>query len=217
MRLLQYSKASCRTALLLALWAVMPVFQSLAHASEDASVCKVAGSVQVLFSPWDDPERAIVAAIDEAKTSVRVQAYIFTSSPVARALTQAHARGVRVEVLADSEQTARVGYAIARLAKAGVTVHLEVRYAAAHNKIILIDAETPKAAVITGSYNYTYSARAKNAENLLVIRGNPCVTAAYLDNYRRHRQDAVPYADLLKLGQSNKSFTKKPYTESDKP
>ena len=44
-------------------------------------------------------------------------------------------------------------------------------------KILLIDAEGEAPAVITGSYNFTWSAQARNAENVLILRGNPAVRA----------------------------------------
>ncbi|MBI4987070.1 MAG: phospholipase D family protein, partial [Rhodocyclales bacterium] len=76
----------------------------------------------------------------------------------------------------------------------GIPIWFEVRYANAHNKIMLIDAESADPVVVTGSYNFTYSAQARNAENLLFLRGNKALARAYLDNWQRHRQEAVPYA-----------------------
>jgi len=52
----------------------------------------------------------------------------------------------------------------------------------------------PEAVVVTGSYNFTFSAQARNAENLLILRGNEALARAYLANWRRHRQEAAPYA-----------------------
>src|SRR5690606_1367696 len=54
------------------------------------------GSVEVAFSPANDPEALIVNVIDEARTSLFVHAYVFTSRNIARALLRAHERGVQV-------------------------------------------------------------------------------------------------------------------------
>ncbi|MFZ5508766.1 MAG: phospholipase D family protein [Pseudomonadota bacterium] len=163
-----------------------------------AGALKATGTVEVAFSPWDDPEAALIRLIRSAKRSVRVQAYLFTSRRLARALLDAHSRGVAVEVLADREQTARGDNSqIPVLATAGIPIHIEVRYAAAHNKILIVDAELPGAAVATGSFNFTYSAQARNAENLLILRGNRRLVHAYLDNWQRHRAEAVPYAEAV--------------------
>ncbi len=156
------------------------------------------GTAEVLFSPHDDIEAAILRALRGARRTVHVQAYLLTSRTLGAALIEAQARGIRVEVLADREQTARgENSQIPLLAKAGIPVALEVRYAAAHNKIILVDAADAGGAVVTGSYNFTWSARMRNAENVVILRGNPPVLRAYLDNWKRHRAEAVPYAEAM--------------------
>ncbi len=153
------------------------------------------GTVQVAFTPWDNAEALIVDGIHQAKQQILVQAFSFTSRNLANALIAAKRRGVEVQVLADREQTFD-GEAsrIPDLAHAGIPVLLEVRYQSAHNKVMLIDADTPDAVVITGSYNWTYAAQYKNAENVLILRHNPAVANAYAANWRRHRADALPYA-----------------------
>ena len=154
-----------------------------------------AGSQEVLFTPWDDAEGALLREIGAARRTLHVQAYLLTSRNIARALTQARERGVAVRLLADREMIARgENTLVPQLAAAGIEVHVETRYNAAHNKILLIDAEEPNPVVITGSYNFTFSAQARNAENLLILRGNRALARAYLANWRRHRDEAVPFA-----------------------
>lgn len=149
------------------------------------------GTVEVLFTPWDDAEGAIVRALGEAKQSIHVQAYLLTSRSIAKALQDAQARGVAVEVLADREMVTKGDNSlIPQLAAGGIPVWLETRYAVAHNKVLLIDAVGARGFVITGSYNFTWSAQARNAENLLILRDNPALVRRYLDNWRRHRGEA---------------------------
>jgi phosphatidylserine/phosphatidylglycerophosphate/cardiolipin synthase-like enzyme len=159
-----------------------------------ATAIPATGTVEVLFTPWDDAEGAIVRALGEARQGVHVQAFLLTSRSIARALREAHDRGVRVEVLADREMLRKgENSQLPMLAAAGIPVWLETRYASAHNKVLLIDGESPGAVVITGSYNFTWSAQARNAENLLLLRGNPSLARRYLENWRRHRDDAEKY------------------------
>jgi len=156
-----------------------------------ATALPATGTVEVLFTPWDDAEGAIVRALGEAKKTIHVQAYLLTSRSIAKALQDARARGVTVEILADSEMVRKGDNSqIPVLATEGIPVWLETRYAIAHNKVLLIDASTAHGFVITGSYNFTWSAQARNAENLLILRGNPALVRRYLDNWRRHRDDA---------------------------
>lgn len=152
------------------------------------------GTAEVLFSPWDDAEGRLIEMLGEAQGSIHVQAYLLTSRSIAKALLQAHQRGVRVQLLADAEMVRNSANSqIPKLAKAGIPVWLETRYANAHNKIMLVDAEGRHPVLITGSYNYTWSAQARNAENLLILRDNPPLMARYMHNWQRHRRDATPY------------------------
>jgi len=153
------------------------------------------GTVQVAFTPWDNAEAMIVDCIRRAKQQILVQAFSFTSRALANALIAAKRRGVDVQVMADREQTfSGESSRIPELVQAGIPVTLEVRYQSAHNKVMVMDAGTADAAVITGSYNWTYAAQNKNAENVMILRHNPDIANAYAANWRRHYADALPYA-----------------------
>ena len=154
------------------------------------------GTVQVAFTPWDNAEGLIVDGIRRARQQILVQAFSFTSRTLANALMAAKRRGVDVQVMADRAQTfSGEASRIPDLIKAGIPVMLEVRYQSAHNKVMVIDAGTADAVVVTGSYNWTYAAQYKNAENVLILRHNPDVANAYAANWRRHFADALPYAE----------------------
>jgi len=176
-------------------WLLLAVV-SIAAAACTAEPMPATGSVEVAFTPWDDAEGALLRVISGARKSIRVQAYLFTSRPLARALIETHRRGVDIAILADRDMALKTENSqLSQLAAAGIPVWLEVRYASAHNKILLVDATEEHNIVVTGSYNYTYSAQARNAENLLILRGNAALARAYLNNWQRHRADAQPLAE----------------------
>jgi phosphatidylserine/phosphatidylglycerophosphate/cardiolipin synthase-like enzyme len=154
------------------------------------------GTVQVAFTPWDNAEGMIVAGIRRAKHQILVQAFSFTSRALATALVAAKGRGVDVRVMADREQTfSGEASRIPDLVRAVIPVALEVRYQSAHNKVMIIDAGTADAAVITRSYNWTYAAQSKNAENVRILRYNPDIANAYAADWNRHFAEALPYAE----------------------
>lgn len=164
-----------------------------------AEAVPASGTIEVLFTPWDDAEGAIVRALAGARHSIHVQAYLLTSRSIGNALLKAKARGVKVAILADREMLDNgQNSQIPRLAAEGIPVWLETRYAVAHNKIMLIDAADAHGAVITGSYNFTWSAQARNAENLLILRDNPALLQRYLGNWQRHHAEALPYSEYSK-------------------
>jgi len=159
-----------------------------------------AGTVEIAFTPGDAVDNLIVAAIDRAQTEVLVHAYTFTHRKIAQALINARRRGVAVAVLADREQARAVPQnVLAQLASGGIEVWLDGNFAAAHNKVIIIDAGLPHATTITGSYNFTLAAQRSNAENIVVLHDNEPVARAYRDNWRRLKAGATPWSeDALK-------------------
>jgi len=169
------------------------LFVGLAGSASASQTFRAQGEIELAFSPWDDPEKLLLDVVSKARHSLLVQAYAFTSRKFADALVAAHRRGVRVEVLADAGMNGRArGNAVPRLLAGGVPVAFETRYRAAHNKVVIADAEGPGCTVVTGSYNFTWSANNRNAENLLVLRAHCPLARSYRDNWRRHRAEATP-------------------------
>lgn len=145
-------------------------------------------NIQVYFSPDGGCTDAIVKTIEGAKKSVKVQAYSFTSAPIAKALVEASKRGVSVEAVLDkSNKTDR--YSSATFLKNNdIPVWIDGKHKIAHNKIILVDDEI----VITGSFNFSKAAEESNAENLLIIK-EKSVVKRYVINYNEHREHSVVY------------------------
>jgi phosphatidylserine/phosphatidylglycerophosphate/cardiolipin synthase-like enzyme len=188
-------RPSARRASIVLALAALGLASHIGQAAQSASASmKTQDAVQAAFAPWDNVEDLLVEAIAGAQRQILVQAYLLTSKKIGNALIAAHRRGVDVRVLVDGEQLIKAGSTMATaLAAAGIAVWVETKYQNAHNKVIVIDANSTDAAVITGSYNFTWTAQRKNAENILIIRRNPALTERYALNWERHRQDAMPY------------------------
>lgn len=175
-------------------WCCLLILAALAAplAAEPLSL-SARGEIQLAFTPGDDAAGLVVAAIQQARRQVLVQAYSFTHKAIAEALVAAKRRGVEVLVIADRQQaeTLRTSLVV-WLATQGVPVWLDGDHLAAHDKIMVLDAGTPQATLITGSFNFTHAAQHRNAENLMLLRGNPPLAEAYAANWRRHRIHSLP-------------------------
>jgi phosphatidylserine/phosphatidylglycerophosphate/cardiolipin synthase-like enzyme len=136
--------------------------------------------LKVYFSPSGSPTAAIIETLDNAKQTIHVQAYSFTSAPIAAALKRAHDRSVAVKVILDKSQVSEKYTSATFLKRAGIAVWIDSRHAIAHNKVMVVDGLT----VITGSFNFTKSAEKRNAENLLVINDEHLANQ-YLANWER--------------------------------
>jgi phosphatidylserine/phosphatidylglycerophosphate/cardiolipin synthase-like enzyme len=145
-------------------------------------------AVEVFFSPKGGCEDAIIREIGAAKDFVHVQAYSFTSAPIAKALLEAHKRGVKIEVIIDKSRLTENYNQAVFLANQGFAVFVDAQHHKAHNKVMVIDRKT----VITGSYNFTKAAEEFNAENLVVIQSAE-VVAKYEKNYQDHLAHSPKY------------------------
>jgi phosphatidylserine/phosphatidylglycerophosphate/cardiolipin synthase-like enzyme len=165
-----------------------------APALEGARTLAATGTIQVAFPPDENANALILQALREAKKTVLVQAFSFTSNEIAFALIEAKRRGAEVRMIVDGEQLEKLdNNRVGLVARAGIPVWLDEQHQSAHNKILVIDAETDRPIVVTGSMNFTYSGQFKNAENLLVLRGNKPLAEAYAANWRRHREHSRPF------------------------
>lgn len=123
-------------------------------------------SYEVCFTPAQDCTGLIVKTIQSAKKNILVQAYSFTSAPIAKALVDAKKQGIEVKVILDKSQFSEKYSSSRFLINSNIPVWNDDSVAIAHNKVMIIDDST----VITGSFNFTKAAQARNAENLMVIQ-----------------------------------------------
>ncbi len=154
----------------------------------------------VYFSPHGGCAEAVVEALGKAKSTVLVQAYSFTSAPIAKALVEAHRRGVKVEVVLDKSQRTEKYSSATFVYNSGIPCFIDTQHAIAHNKVMVIDGQT----VITGSFNFTKAAEENNAENLLVIHDTE-LAAKYAQNWEVHREHSEPYTGLAAGGERSHS------------
>ena len=145
-----------------------------------------AASVSVYFTPQDRPGDAVAAAFNGAHREILAAIYEFTLSDVARALIAARARHVDVWLIMDESAARERGSQYDLLAQAlGPRLRLRAGLSGAgsgivHSKFAVIDA----ARVLTGSFNWTYSAEDRNWENLVAI-DSPGVAQAYARQFHR--------------------------------
>jgi phosphatidylserine/phosphatidylglycerophosphate/cardiolipin synthase-like enzyme len=91
--------------------------------------------------------------------------YIFTDREIAIPLVKARERGIKIRVYLDKQQV-DYKYSQSRfLVQKGIKTRISSNNYIMHNKFAIIDNRL----LITGSYNWTFSANNRNDENLMVI------------------------------------------------
>lgn len=118
--------------------------------------------------------------IARANESIHVMVYGFTLDELGDALIEARRRGVEVKVLIEAESAGWRGSEHERLMANGVEVRLDSNPDLMHHKVMIVDG----AIVVTGSYNWTWSAEKENDENLVVIN-DPAAAAIYEEEFQR--------------------------------
>jgi phosphatidylserine/phosphatidylglycerophosphate/cardiolipin synthase-like enzyme len=140
----------------------------------------------IYFSPNGGCTTAIVGQIKKAQTEILVQAYSFSSKPIADALVSVATRTVnpvKVSVILDSATNLNITYSMKdTVAKAGIEVYMDANHSIAHNKIMIID----NMYVITGSFNYSSAAEYSNAENVFIMKSTQAA-AVYKKNWLFHK------------------------------
>lgn len=147
-------------------------------------------SYELCFTPAQNCTSLIVNAINQAKTQILVQAYSFTSVPIARALINAHRKGIEVKVILDKSQYRPHGFSAAKfLIDYQIPTFIDYQFNIAHNKVIIIDNQT----VVTGSFNFTRAAQERNLENVLIVTDHQ-IAKRYVANWQERFKQSKPVA-----------------------
>jgi phosphatidylserine/phosphatidylglycerophosphate/cardiolipin synthase-like enzyme len=130
----------------------------------------------------------VVEQLSKARSSALVQAYSFTSVPIAKALVDAKKRGVNVQVILDKSQRTEQYSEADFLRSYNIPTWIDDKHAIAHNKVMVLDGRV----ILTGSFNFTKAAEERNAENLLVIT-DAALAAKYSANWHEHLKHSDTY------------------------
>ncbi|MFH1416654.1 MAG: phospholipase D-like domain-containing protein [Elusimicrobiota bacterium] len=147
------------------------------HKSTSANTAKsiTAGNdrIDVYFSPYTgnsntDTSMVLEGLIDNATHSVFFSMFEFSNSEsrLKTAVKEAHQNGLEVKGIVEAANAADLQSELSLL---GLDVVLDANDGLMHHKFCVIDYGTDHPKLITGSYNWTPSARDTNDENFLVI------------------------------------------------
>jgi phosphatidylserine/phosphatidylglycerophosphate/cardiolipin synthase-like enzyme len=138
---------------------------------------------RVFFSPQDGCAKEVVSQLDNAKKSIYIAMYFFTSRDMAQALVRAKQRGLDVKVCLNAPDKSSEYDKYSKdvyLKNNGIPVKPIKGKGIMHNKFCVID----EALVLTGSYNWTKRAEAENDENMLVINSSE-IAKIYKEEFDR--------------------------------
>ncbi len=142
-------------------------------------------SVQNFFSSEGNVPAQLLPLLENAQSSIRFMAFVFTDTDLAKALRAKGREGVLVEGVVEARNVSASGSDVEALRDAGIEVLADGNPYVMHHKVIIID----EAIVITGSYNFSRSAAESNDENLLILYSED-IARLYLEEFQRVYQAA---------------------------
>jgi phosphatidylserine/phosphatidylglycerophosphate/cardiolipin synthase-like enzyme len=138
---------------------------------------------RVFFSPQDGCAKEVVSQLDNAKNSIYIAMYFFTSRDMAQALVRAKQRGLDVKVCLNAPEKSSEYDKYSKgtyLKNNAIAVRPIKGRGIMHNKFCVID----EAIVLTGSYNWTKRAETENDENMIMINSRE-IAKIYKEEFDR--------------------------------
>ncbi len=137
--------------------------------------------LEVYFSPDDQVALRIVELLRDAQESITFMAYSFTSSDFGKIISQKAKQGLKINGVMEEEQVnSNKGTQFSYFDKADLPVYKDGNERQMHHKVFIIDDKI----VITGSYNFSFSAETNNDENVIIFF-DPQIAAQYLAEFER--------------------------------
>lgn len=135
---------------------------------------------QVYFSPGNGIKESILKLLKEAHSTIDLCVFTITDYELTRQILTAYKKKINVRIITDDEKMLDRGSLIRKIQKTGVQVKTDHSHYHMHNKFGIID----KRIVITGSFNWTYTATKHNQENLIAT-SNYSIVKQYQMEFNR--------------------------------
>jgi phosphatidylserine/phosphatidylglycerophosphate/cardiolipin synthase-like enzyme len=131
---------------------------------------------RLMVSPRDSIKVVLMGLIGAERKAIKIAIYMLNDKEIADALIARHQQGLPMEIIVCRTGSQDRATKIRALAKAGIKVYVYPRDfldSLMHHKVMLFYSVFGRSLFITGSYNLTPSAAAKNQENLLFLEDAP--------------------------------------------
>lgn len=195
-------------------WWLIPHFQHHAPASRDRLnellVPCQQQIAQALFTPQDNIAQTLIDLIENEQVAIQIAVYFITHFEIAQALVKAQlVNHVAVTVVTDpshveDSQNSQLWFLQENGIKVLVFDNLPVdpqgkpKRALMHNKFAIFHKNLAnRQLLVTGSFNYTYSAQKYNQENVIIL-DLPAVIAKYQYQFTWLQAHATPLADYAR-------------------
>jgi len=116
-------------------------------------------NAKVSLNLYENPIKKTIALIEKSENNIQAVVYKFEVHKMLDALIKAHERGIKIQLIVDAKE-AKKKKSLVKLAKENGIKIRKWKQGKMHAKFIIIDEK----AVISGSFNWTKSAKKENLE-----------------------------------------------------
>ena len=170
-------------------------------------------------------ESEVVKLINESQETIDIAVYSINNENILNALYEARERGVKIKILTDRLQAFGKSSKVGQLNDDGFEIKVHSKYRIMHHKFAIFDNNK----AVEGSFNWTYSASNKNAEdcnifdtisdaeNIKILRerfdylwliNTDETSKCYLNNMKLSKEDRVKCNQTSKDNKKNKENKK---------
>ncbi len=135
---------------------------------------------KIYFSPGNECVDGIIEALKEARKTIDICVFTISDNRIVNVLKQKKSFYVDIRIITDNDKRFDAGSDIEELAKQGIPVRVDRTDAHMHHKFAIVDCKV----LITGSYNWTRSARERNYENI-VISDSKEMVSEFKEEFKR--------------------------------
>jgi len=169
-----------------------------ANGAQDAEL-----AAQAVFARTHSIAEVIENLLASTHHSIDAALHRFNSQRLAKALGDAHERGVRIRLLTDRSKFGESAATQKLLSTCGFPVRLtqgrEGDDSKMHHKFAVLDDHL----VITGSYNWTFASEERNHENVVLLR-EPALTQTYHHEFEALWEESDEVAEGAPQGRQDK-------------
>lgn len=158
--------------------------------------------LKAFFSPQNNIKDIIINIINHEQSKIYLAIYSFTDPDIAKALIDAHNRGVRVEIIVDKCYIGDKFSRVSQLANSGIFITVfqpdntnnsgAHSHCLMHNKFFIFDRNLKNRQILlTGSFNCTRSANSSNKENVIILEDESIINS-YIKEFIMLKKSCLP-------------------------
>ncbi len=144
-------------------------------------------TTSVYFSAGNEATNAVIAALDSAKTDVKIETAMITDKPIQKAIIRAVKRGVSITMILDRTSHKNGQYTNADFFSDWNIKTFIYEMGAIYNNNLIVDSSM----VLAGTFDFSGQTEKTIACHLMQIEDQPQIVNRFLENFSSHQKQSL--------------------------